>query len=97
MLSHLDEDVLKEVSDGRFPGHEAAEAAWVQYQKGSRDEFFKQRYGLQKRPELFERVAELMAARGLGSPGLAAAVEYCAQLGDGTSSVSAASVVDHVH
>ena len=80
MLSYLDEQVLKELSDGEYPGHDAAEEAWMKHRKGGRDEFIRRRYGVRKDVETFQRAADLMAERGIRPAELAAAIDYCSRL-----------------
>lgn len=87
MLSLMNEDVLKDITDGKFPGHKKADEQWNRHNKGSRDEFYKTRYGLEKRPDLFGRIADLMAERGDRPPELTAAIDFCTNLG--ASDVSA--------
>jgi hypothetical protein len=80
MLSHLDEGILGEITNGKYPGHDAADQEWSRHNKGSRDDFYKLRYGLEKRPETFAQIADLMVDQNKTAPGLLAAVEYCAAL-----------------
>jgi AAA domain, putative AbiEii toxin, Type IV TA system len=82
ITSFLDEQVLKELTDGKYPGHDAADAAYKKHNKGSRDEFMRKRYGLTKDVGTFQRAADLMAERGIRPAELAAAIDYCAKLTD---------------
>jgi hypothetical protein len=79
MLSHLDEGVLRELYPD-FPGHAEAEVRWRRHGKGGRDNFFRDRFGIAKTPEAFERIVELMLVRGCKPTALLETIRFCSQL-----------------
>jgi hypothetical protein len=79
MLSHLDEEVLRERFPD-FPGHEEAERRWQKHQRGGRDRFFADRFGIKKDLATFVAVADDMAARGSRPDALHEVVRFCAEL-----------------
>lgn len=79
MLSHLDEDILRE-HFADFPGHEEAEGRWQRHNRGGRGRFFAERFGIKKDLATFVAVAEAMAEKGQRPEGLAEIVRFCTEL-----------------
>jgi hypothetical protein len=82
MLDHLDETAIKGVFP-KFPGHEAADAAWRKHNKGRRSAFLRRNYDVEKTPEAFGEIAAKMAARGIKPSGLVEILRRCTEIATG--------------
>jgi len=82
LLNHLDETAIR-LAFPDYPGHAAAERAWLKYNKGRRGDFLRQRYGVEKTPAAFGQIATDMVARDIKPSGLVDILTRCTDIATG--------------